>query len=311
MMSNETDREEQALDWIVRLREPMFDNWETFGDWLAADPRHAETYHAMAAADADMGARLAAPAPAPIIAPARHRSISRRGWMGGAIAASIAALAGYAALTPRPSPYVVETPDGMPRAVMLADGTQIQLNGGTRLRLDRANPRFAALDSGQAVFTVVHDAARPFEVEVAGATLLDLGTIFDVTRDGETTSVKVAEGEVLYNPDREAVRLPAGRTLRAVDGETRLVLGRIDPNEIAVWREGRLVYDGAPLSEVAADLSRNLGFPVVASPAVAARPFRGVISFGKDREAVMTRIAMLLDVRVRRDAKEWVLTETP
>ena len=310
MMAHDHDSlDEQALGWVIRLRDPMFDDWETFEGWLAADPAHAETYQAIAVADADMAALLeTAPKPAPL---RQNGMLSRRRWIGGAVAASLALMVGYAVLPPGSDPYAIEAAAGTPRSVTLADGSRIDLNGGTRVTLDRKQPRFAVLDRGEATFTVVHDDARPFSVKVGAATLLDVGTIFNVTRDAGVTTVAVAEGAVIYNPQAEAVNLTAGRTLRAADGDSRLVVGEMEAGTIAVWREGRLVYDGAPLAQVAADLSRNLGIAVTATPDVAARPFRGVIVFGRDRDTVMAGLGPLLGVRVQRGADGWILAAPP
>lgn len=308
-----------ALDWVIRLRDPDFDGWEAFETWLAADPSHADAYQAMAVADADIAPLLeAVPAPAtPAVArplasimPPR-RQVSRR-WFSGAIAASVAAAVGFAVLQSRPEPYVIETPAGMPRSVVLADGTRAELNGGTRLLLDRREPRRAELAQGEVVFTVVHDASRPFSVAVGEATLLDVGTVFNVTRSGPLTTVAVSEGAVVFNPDREAVRLPAGRTLRAVDGAGTIIVAEASTATMGSWRQGRLFYDGAPLADVAADLSRNLGLVITADAAIAGRPFRGVITLERSRAAPPPGLGPLLGVRVVQDGTRWRLAaETP
>lgn len=297
--------ENEALDWIIRQRDPGFADWEAFADWLGASPDHVALYQAMADADRDVPALVpAAPAQRPV--PARV-PLRRRAWMGGAIAASLVALTTYGVIDTRTDTYVVVTPAGQPRLLSLADGTRIDLNGGTRLVLDRNHPRDIVLESGEAVFTVAHDAARPFEVRVGDATLLDVGTVFNVARRKGSTEVGVAQGEVVFNPDRENVRLSAGRTLRAVDKDTKLVIGEIEPGVIGAWRTGRLVYDGTPLALVAEDLTRNLGYDIEVAPAVANRPFRGIISFGADRDAVMSRLGPLLGVKVSRVDGRWRL----
>jgi len=305
--------EDAALDWVIRLRDPAFDEWEAFETWLAADREHAEAYHALALADQDIGDLFESTPPAPAqpfrpVAPAR-RAITRRGWLGGAAAAALALVGGYGWLATRAAPYVVETAPGEQRTLALADGTRIDLNGGTRLTLDRNHPRSAGVERGEALFTVVHDAARPFTVSVGGATLKDVGTVFNVVRARQETRVAVSEGAVVYNPDAEAVQLPAGKALRARDGDTAIELSAIATDRVAGWREGRLAYDGAPMAEVAEDLGRNLGLDLRAAPDVAARPVRGVITVARnDRDGTLRSVASLLDVGVSRQGQTWVLT---
>ncbi|MCZ4340411.1 FecR domain-containing protein [Sphingomonadaceae bacterium G21617-S1] len=301
------DMEDAALDWVIRLRDPAFDGWESFEAWLAADAAHAEAYQRLAVADADMGDLLVrAPAPRPLIeASPLRRPITRRTWFGGAIAASVAGLIGFGMIERQPAFYPIETAPGVRRTVTLEDGSRIALNGGTRIILDRKDPRHATLERGEALFDVVHDEAAPFKVAVADATLIDVGTRFNVLREGRTTAVQVAEGAVVYNPDNEAVRLDAGRGLRAVDGEADLQLTAVTPASVASWREGRLIYDGQTMTEVAADLARWTGQPVRAAPQVAERRFRGVLSLGDGDDIV--RLAPLLDVDVRRYGETWIL----
>ena len=311
-MPEHTAIDDQALDWAIRLRAAAFADWESFEVWLAADPAHAVAYHSMASDDIDMAELLAsAQQPRPVIAMPARRPVRIRRWFGGAIAASIAVIAGFAVIQQRPDPYVIETALGVPRSIALADGSRIDINGGSRLTLDHKNLREAGLDHGEVAFTIGHDVARPFRVSVGDATLVDVGTVFNVVRLGGTTTVGVAEGAVVYNPGGEAVQLTAGEVLRARDGESRIVVSKIAATQIAIWRTGRLVYDGTALTQVAADLSRNLGVSVVVDRDVAGRQFRGVISLGKDRSTTMAGLGPLLGVHVIRDHGAWRLSAKP
>src|SRR3546814_1898277 len=65
------------------------------------------------------------------------------------------------------------------------------------------------------MFHVVHRERDPFVVETGGAKIVDLGTAFNVVRRDRQTSVAVSEGIVLYNPDRDNVRLVAGKGIEA------------------------------------------------------------------------------------------------
>ncbi len=313
-----TPIDDQARDWIIRLRDPAFDRWEALELWLAADAGHAEAYHAMAVADADLDAIFAAeqaarPIPA-TAAPARgaapRRRVAARAWFGSAVAASLAVVVGTALFERRADPYVIETPVGVTRAVVLADGSRLDINGGARIELDRRHDREAVLTRGEVLFSVVHDADRPFEIAVGGAKLVDIGTVFNVVREMGVTEVGVAEGAVVFNPAAEAVKLTAGRSLKAVDGAQKLQLSDRAPGDFGAWHRGQLVYDGDPLARVAADLARNLGVPVTADAAVAGRAFRGVISLGsRDPAVVMPGLGPLLDVSVVKAGGGWRLAK--
>jgi len=301
--------EEQAIAWLIRTRDPRFAEWESFMLWLEEDPLHAELYDEVAATDADLDA-LAAPAPRPLIAPQPERPrVSRRFAMGGgAIAAALAVVLGYTALAPGASTYDIETAPGARRSLALADGSRIDLNGGTKLTLDRENPRFAALERGEALFTVIHDDKRPFIVETGGATLTDAGTAFNVVRTDRMTEVAVSEGVVIYGKGDERVTLPAGRALRAVDGR-RAIAGDADAQAIGGWRHGRLIYGDADFTTLAGDLSRNLGIPVAVSPGLAHRRFSGVILLEGGADRAVPRAGAVLGVSARPSGNGWILTD--
>ncbi|MFW2829739.1 FecR family protein [Sphingomonas sp. ID0503] len=305
MPRDRTTIENEALDWLIGQRDPAFADWEGFQNWLEADAAHPPVYHEMAAAEAEIGEILSQRRPRQIMPAAQQPKVARRAWLGGGIAAMLAVAIGVASVD-RASPYAVETGPGERRSVTLADGTQIALNGSTRLTLDHKDQRVATLDRGEAVFTVTHDETDPFTVSVGDAELVDVGTVFNVVRMAGRTEVQVAEGAVMFNPDAEAVRLDAGQSLTVLDAETAIRRGQVAPGDVASWREGRLIYDGQTMAEVAAQLARYTGKPVRAAPEVAERRFRGVLSLG-DHEDVSS-LGPILGVGVRRIGTEWVLT---
>jgi transmembrane sensor len=190
--------------------------------------------------------------------------------------------------------------------VSLPGGTTIQLNGATALRLDRNNPRFAALEHGEALFTVAHDAAHPFAVQLGEDRVVDLGTRFDIVRTPARTEIAVAEGAVLYNPEREQLRLHAGDHLRIAEGRALVTRGRTMPEQVGAWRSGRFVYDGDPLSQVIADLARYTGARIELDPTLESQPFRGVISVPPSRD--LAELGPLFQARIRRTADGWLIS---
>jgi transmembrane sensor len=302
--------EQEALDWVIRLAEPDFADWDTFDAWLATDPAHGEAYWPMAEADRMIGAALAATPHASVSDIAAYRA---RRWgpiVGWAIAASLVAIVGSYALlrAPAAGDMIVETRPGVTRALELPDGSHVALNGGTRIVVNPENPRQVRLDRGEASFAVRHDASRPFTLGVGSAVIVDIGTRFDVIRDGGEIRLAVAEGAVRYDRDHRTQTLGAGQTLRAADGADTIALGSVDPAFVSGWRTHRLVYDRAPLPTVVADLTRTTGLEVSLSPDLADRAFTGTISTDGPGEDVVARFAAMMDVRAARRAHGWILT---
>ncbi len=294
----------QAIDWVIRQRDPAFDDWDAFTLWLEADTRHAEAYDVAAVADAD-----AADLPAQPVARAVARP-SRRIWLAGgaAAAAALVGIVGYGAVDRSPDLVRVATAAGERRTLTLADGSSIALNGDTRIAIDRDRPRFAALEQGEAMFRVVHDPADPFTVTVGGATVVDVGTVFDIVREAGSTRVAVSEGAVVYNPDAQNAHVAAGRQLQADDADATPRITAIVPALVGGWRTGQLVYDGAPLSTVVADIRRGTGTRITLASGLADRPFRGALLTGGDKGRIAGELAALTGLRATRRQDEWHLT---
>jgi transmembrane sensor len=299
----------EALAWVLRMGEPAAD-WDAFMLWLEADPARAAAYDraALALDEATlMVGALAADEPrtaANDMTPPTPRRARGRGWIGGGLAAAAAAAMAVGLWQGQDASYVVTTRPGEQRTVALPDGSRLMLAGGSRVRLDKGDPRRATVEAGETFFRVRHDPAAPFRVDAGALRLTDLGTSFDVYLLGARTRVAVAEGAVSVDQGDGAVRLDPGQGV--VSDGTTLRRTTVAVADVAQWRQGRLAYDGATLREVAADLSRHLGRPVVASAAVAARTFNGTLEMRplRDDPALLGR---LLGVSVRQDGAGWTL----
>lgn len=301
--------EARAIDWLIRQRDPAFDDWDGFADWLGADPGHAAIYDAIASLDQDLDALPPAAKPMAVTMPTTPRRISRRGWFGGAMAAALVAVIGLSTLNPFGNANRIETAAGEHRTIKLADGSRIEINGGSVVEIDKDRPRFARLEAGEAMFHVVHRDDDPFVVEAGGDRIVDLGTAFNVVRRERQTSVAVSEGIVLYNPDRDKVRLVAGKAIEARDDDSKPpAVQDIDVASVGGWRSGLLVYNDAPLAVVAEDLKRTAGMDVRVAPAAAALSFRGALIIDKNRTRTISDLAALSGTKAQRQGDGWILT---
>lgn len=301
---NEAKRD-AALDWAIRVADPDFADWDGYTAWLEADPAHAERYDAAVQALAEAERQVAAVPPTPVVAqpvPRRHWHGAR--WAGAAMAAAVVGAVGLNVWNDRAQPYVVETIAGQQRTVPLGDGSEIVLAGGSRVELDHAKPRFAAVTRGEILFHVRHDDRHPFQVRAGKLEMTDLGTVFNVKLAGPVTRVAVAEGAVMIDPKGAALRLDPGQAV--VASGASLQRQTVEPASVGGWRDGWLAFDGATLMEVAADLSRQLARPVAVDPAIANRTFRGTLDMrriGNDP----AQLGPLLGVRVRMRDGGWIL----
>jgi transmembrane sensor len=125
-----------------------------------------------------------------------HTRPMRRPWLAIAASVVIATLAGAAWWQSVHYP-LYSTDTGERRSITLADGSTVDLNARSRLRVEFSkNERRVELLDGQALFQVAKDKNRPFIVASGEATVRAVGTQFDVYRKDSGTTVTVLEGRV-------------------------------------------------------------------------------------------------------------------
>jgi transmembrane sensor len=164
--------------------------------------------------------------------------------------------------------YATQT--GEQRTVTLTDGSVVQLNSQSRLRVSFSEQeRRVELIDGQALFEVAKNPARPFVVVSGTTSVQAVGTQFDVYRRSAGTVVTVLEGRVavsgntvrgpapskLESTGSGAVLLSAGEQI--IVTPTAVLAPKATNVEAAVaWTQKKLVFDAAPLSEVVAEFNR-------------------------------------------------------
>lgn len=309
MSAQHPEIEEAARLWAIRVQDPAFEDWDGFTEWLEQDPARLAAYEA-ALADAAWAEALLASAPAPVAAPAVDVQPRRRWWIGAgtAVAAAVAAVGGWAVLDRDAPAQQIATAPGEHRAIALADGSKLALNGDTRVTIDPDTPRHVVLEQGEARFEVRHDAADPFVVMAGGTRLLDAGTVFNVVRDGDALEVAVAEGAVIYQPGPGEVRLAPGDTLKRPGRGADLVLGKTNPQAIGSWASGELHYDDASLEQVARDLTRSLGRPVRTADGAGKLPISGTLRLDGTPEEILARAGPFLGVRFVKNGEGWTMS---
>jgi transmembrane sensor len=288
---------EQAAAWAVRTGDPAFDEWEGFTAWLEADQAHARAYDAVMLAVVDAAKALP-------VAGNDDEAAGRgtRRWFGGAIAATLAVVAALGVWQFRGDTYAIETAPGEVQLVELDGIGEIEVAGGSRLVLDRSDPHLASLEHGQALFTLIHDEAAPFRLTVGEDTLVDIGTVFDVTHVPGRLSVAVSEGAVLFNPRRQNVRVDPGSRLISAGGRHRLEA--VPLVQVGEWTEGRLTFNQATIAEVAEDLTRATGHGFAAARGASDTRISGSIVIEPLREDPR-RAGPLLGVGIRYVDGSW------
>jgi transmembrane sensor len=331
---------DEAAGWFVEFAEddvPVAAR-EAFSQWLKASPEHVRAYLQIAGTFDDVGhlkshqsgdaedlihaslaegnvveleTRRAVALPdgeapgregggvGPVrVTPRRTRPLISRALLP--TAAGLAALAIAFSVWRASFVGVYDTGVGEQRIVNLADGSTIELNAESRIRVRLAEQeRFVELLAGQALFHVAKDPTRPFIVESDGATVRAVGTQFDVNREATDTVVTVLEGRVaiarvnglsgrgVAEGNSTGTGRPTESTpLYASAGEQVILTAQAasksaHPNVAAAtaWRERTLVFSSSPLVVVVDEYNRYHEKRLrVADPALSDFRISGVFS---------------------------------
>ncbi len=245
-----------------------------FACWRAEDPRHEAAIadlSAMWSALDDLSELQGKVATQPETAKPKPRPMRRRVWLGWSLAAAagVALVASFAIRRESPTEAVVAinyaTAVGEQRAVTLADGSTLRLNTDSAVAVRyAAKERRVELARGEARFTVIQDAARPFVVATGGVEARALGTSFVVQRRETVTELVVTEGRVKFGSASDtttAVEVVVGQVAVCDPRNPQaLRVVTLDPVSLArrvAWEQGRVVcHPGMTLAELAREFNR-------------------------------------------------------
>jgi transmembrane sensor len=310
---------EEASEWIVELRAGDVDHGarERLDAWLRASPQHIHAFLELAGlweeySDPDLDRhndqeRLLARARDSINVIALESAtlpqapfqsswaeprqtqmqIRKRARWRPALAASIFSCAIAFGAYRYIQHGIYTTGVGEQRTVALEDGSSLQLNSRSRVRVRYSeHEREVDLIEGQALFRVAKDVAKPFIVRSDSTRVRAIGTQFDVYRKADGTTITVVEGRVaVYSqqppsaqpnpivPEKSAsdpnsrVEIPGRATppsIVLVDSGQQVTATpsavtqpkHADVSVITAWSHRELVFDSTPLADVALEFNR-------------------------------------------------------
>lgn len=281
-------RMEQASLWLQRMRADGPDERivEAWLDWCQRDPLNQKAFDEIAAIW-ELSEQIA-PEPGIAHTASRAAGTTRRRALAASLAGlGMATLGGAAWWLMQPAqdqPLTREfsSPIGVNSVRHLADGSVLELGGGTRVTVViGTRARQIELHEGELFVTVQHDTSRPFSVDAGKLAVIATGTAFNVLRTDERTTVTVAEGSVdaLYgDEDIEApnMSLQASQQLVYAHDTHSVVVQQANPCDPTAWRSGTLCFQKEPLSEVIAKVNRYAARKIVIEdPELGALSFTG------------------------------------
>ncbi|HEY7638152.1 MAG TPA: FecR domain-containing protein [Steroidobacteraceae bacterium] len=297
---------EQAAEWMLIMESPSAEERAAFWNWLESSPLHVrelilavKTQRRLRGFDRtrelDVNAILARVRSniAHIGTPADlepQRSPKTRWFYAAAACLALITIGAAGYWTFWESRNTYSTAIGQQLVFELDDGSVVYLNTDSRMKVrfsEQARDVFLA--SGQALFEVKHDRARPFRVHTASSIVEAVGTQFDVRVLGNKTLVSVVEGVVrVLQPEFDSVTIKLPEPPRLAAGEAATVddhgkverTAKVDVTAVSAWKQQRLIFNEETLGWIADEFNRYNATPRlrIEGDALRAQRFNGVFN---------------------------------
>ncbi|EDM34705.1 putative anti-sigma factor [Pedobacter sp. BAL39] len=208
---------------------------------------------------------------------------------------------------------------GQIRRIVLPDGSEVTLNGNSRLSYgnDFGKGKRSVRLSGEALFKVKHLNKDPehimegerFVVHCDNLNIEVLGTTFNVRSRREQTDVGLLEGKIKVSYLQEDQVKP--QVLVMVPGDFIRQQGRrylsrtklSEPQKLLVWLDHRLLFKDATLQEIVQVLEDDLGYKVtISDEGILKMKIEGEINVATVEE-LLEVISSTLDLKVEKNDK--------
>lgn len=157
---------------------------------------------------------------------------------------------------------VFTVPLGSKSKVLLADGTEVNLNSGSELRYSAnysAKNRVVSL-SGEGFFNVKSDPEHPFWVKTADFDVKVTGTEFNVCTYSENkmATATLAEGNILLEMKStgQTFAIKPGQKFELDRTNRKYLLDEADVESETAWKDGEFIFRNIPFPELVQRLER-------------------------------------------------------
>jgi transmembrane sensor len=317
---------DQAYAWVVALRrEHVSDkNLEDFSDWLSGGESHQVAWDQALELWETMGALSHMPTDELLaddpVKPAVGFGLLEKlqsFWKPMAMAFSLAVVGFIAVYNFQPQGDIYATGTGQYLAVTLADGSVVELNTNSAISVSLTeNTRDIELIKGEVFFTVAKDKNRPFVVDVAGATVRAVGTMFNIYRiTDQTAIVAVSEGIVRVEEaggssvsTAQSQLLTADEALK-IDTIRGLSESNIESAQATAWRNGQLLFENTSIADAVEMLNRYLHKKVVVADDVSrSTKISGTFS-SRQKKETLAAVAQALGLELTPRGDKWLLSQ--
>lgn len=156
-------------------------------------------------------------------------------------------------------------PAGQRSQIVLPDNSVVWLNAQSTITypesFDNLNNREIELD-GEAYFDVTHSNTQPFIVKTGHINVRVLGTSFNVkayTGDEQFMTTLVSGKVELTDQEKDKTHLNPGQMCVYNKKKQSFDIKQVDAKKITSWKEGKIIFEDVPFSDMAKELERWYG----------------------------------------------------
>jgi len=197
------------------------------------------------------------------------------------------------------------TPKGTSYSLELPDGSTVQLNSGSSLKLKSDfNKQSREVNlSGEAYFDVAHNKNKPFKVQTKDYQIQVLGTQFNVKSYPQLAQTKTSlvKGSVEVNTAAKALKLIPGEQAKA-GKSIQLSKGKANFREDLAWRDGYFRFNNASIKDIMSDISTWYNISDIRYELNTDERFTGSIVRSRSLKEVLTAMEKIANLKF--DMKE-------
>ncbi len=165
------------------------------------------------------------------------------------------------------SQHEVVVPLGSRSTLVLADGTKVWLNAGSRLQYatDFGQIIREVYLEGEGYFDVTPDQQHPFRIQANGQTVEVLGTSLNVRAYSDEESIVTAliEGSVkVYGKQGKEVVLQPGQQLTYVKKDHSYQIDNFNPDVFISWKTGKYIFENTRFEDIIHILERGFNISI-------------------------------------------------
>ena len=306
--ANYDDDYQRAAEWLEQLSEQEQRPLDELSKrrllaWLDAKPDRRALFERMLSTWSDPALTRAAQTLLANSNPSRPAAFGANTWrtsLAFSLCLCVALIASLQLLGTDPvAPVTLATSQGIRHDLQLEDGSHLEIAPASKLSVSLTGERRQiALQQGAAYFRVAKDKKRPFKVTINEASVVAVGTEFNIDKTADHIEVTVYEGAVEVR-DRAASRpelLRAGE--RALINTTGIQRLSVNLQQLVDWRSGWLELENGKLGQILEQLNRYSETPIrLQDPALAQTPVAGRFHL-KDTETTLQLLTELYGLRL-------------